>query len=233
MSAIGAIGGAVAGIAQSAVPSIISAVSNRYLQKKQHSAAKGAAAQQQIYNQINYRNRYQWMAEDMRKAGLNPILAASGGFNVSGSPQAGLPNMASASINAPPMDIAGSVKELQQAKTEEDKQDLIKNQSKHEIAKIFETRERTKKVTTEERVLMQEHFKLEKEFSLIEANIKNVESITQLNYQDLERLQTLITQMKYNLEHLKKTSDVYAGPAGQFISYLNAILGKINVGILF
>ena len=29
-----------------------------------------------------YQNRYRWTMDDMRKAGLNPILAASGGFNV-------------------------------------------------------------------------------------------------------------------------------------------------------
>lgn len=37
-------------------------------------------------NRINYRNRYQWQMEDMKKAGLNPILSANTGAPV---PQGG------------------------------------------------------------------------------------------------------------------------------------------------
>ena len=38
------------------------------------------AAQQNKWNVENYQHRYQWAAEDMRKAGLNPILAATNGI---------------------------------------------------------------------------------------------------------------------------------------------------------
>lgn len=39
----------------------------------------GSAAQAQQFNRTNYKHRYQWTAEDMEKAGLNRILAASQG----------------------------------------------------------------------------------------------------------------------------------------------------------
>lgn len=38
------------------------------------------AAQANAWNVENYKHRYQWAAEDMRKAGLNPILAATNGI---------------------------------------------------------------------------------------------------------------------------------------------------------
>lgn len=38
------------------------------------------AAQANEWNVENYKHRYQWAVEDMRKAGLNPILAATNGI---------------------------------------------------------------------------------------------------------------------------------------------------------
>ena len=38
------------------------------------------AAQQNEWNVENYKHRYQWATEDMRSAGLNPILAATNGI---------------------------------------------------------------------------------------------------------------------------------------------------------
>lgn len=38
------------------------------------------AEQQNDWNVENYKHRYQWAAEDMRSAGLNPILAATNGI---------------------------------------------------------------------------------------------------------------------------------------------------------
>ena len=49
-----------------------SAVQNHY------NSANAAQANQ--WNVENYKHRYQWAVEDMRKAGLNPILAATNGI---------------------------------------------------------------------------------------------------------------------------------------------------------
>lgn len=49
-----------------------SAVQNEY------NSANAAQANQ--WNVENYKHRYQWAVEDMRKAGLNPILAATNGI---------------------------------------------------------------------------------------------------------------------------------------------------------
>lgn len=48
------------------------------------------AAQANAWNVENYKHRYQWAVEDMRKAGLNPILAATNGIggSISGASSA-------------------------------------------------------------------------------------------------------------------------------------------------
>ena len=69
MSFLGSAAGAFAG----GVSSIIGgALSN--------SAARHAATTQNDRNVENYQHRYQWSMDDMHKAGLNPMLAATQGI---------------------------------------------------------------------------------------------------------------------------------------------------------
>lgn len=60
-----------------------------------------AAEQQNEWNVENYKHRYQWAMEDMRNAGLNPILAATNGIGGS------ISGASAASIGMP--DIAGGI----------------------------------------------------------------------------------------------------------------------------
>lgn len=65
----------------------ISGAAQSYLLKKQYE-----------YNKELYQNRYQWTTQDLRKAGLNPILAAGG---LSGSAASvGLAGVNSGSVNS-------------------------------------------------------------------------------------------------------------------------------------
>lgn len=50
------------------------------------------AAKQNAYNVENYKHRYQWAVQDMREAGLNPILAATNGIggSIAGSSAASI-----------------------------------------------------------------------------------------------------------------------------------------------
>lgn len=53
----------------------IGAASSLFGAAKQNEAAEEAASAQMAHQIAMYQNRYQWQMEDMRKAGLNPILA--------------------------------------------------------------------------------------------------------------------------------------------------------------
>ncbi|ALS03738.1 VP2 [Gokushovirus WZ-2015a] len=62
-----------------------------------NKANSASAAQANAYNVENYQHRYQWTMEDLKKAGLNPILAVtSGGLtgNVNGAAALSSPDMA-------------------------------------------------------------------------------------------------------------------------------------------
>lgn len=75
-AAIGAIVGAVIG-----------AVAASESADKSIKANKEMMEEQNMMNMENYKKRYQLTTQDMRSAGLNPILAATGGFSVGNAPQ--------------------------------------------------------------------------------------------------------------------------------------------------
>lgn len=68
----------------------------------QNSANSAASAQANAWNKENYQHRYQWAVEDMRKAGLNPILAATQGIagNVNGASALAASNTMGQSVSA-------------------------------------------------------------------------------------------------------------------------------------
>ena len=44
-------------------------------------------------NVTNFQNRHQWEVEDLKKAGLNPVLSANNGGSVASAPMANIPNL--------------------------------------------------------------------------------------------------------------------------------------------
>lgn len=81
-----------------AAPAVVNAVGGLIGGAMSNKANSAAAAQANAWNVENYQHRYQWTMDDLKKAGLNPILAAtSGGLtgNVNGAAALSSPDMAS------------------------------------------------------------------------------------------------------------------------------------------
>lgn len=76
------------------------------------------AAQQNKWNVDNYKHRYQWAVEDMRSAGLNPILAATNGIggSIAGSSAA---SIGSSNIGSNMNSARSSAAAMKQAKIAE------------------------------------------------------------------------------------------------------------------
>lgn len=62
--------------------SMIGASTSKDLMKKQYKYQRALMEQQNNYNVYNYQHQHQWRVADLRAAGLNPILSASGGSAV-------------------------------------------------------------------------------------------------------------------------------------------------------
>ena len=63
----------------------ISAAGSYLASQKQNAAASDANSQQIAWQREAMQNRHQWEVEDLRKAGLNPILSANAGASTGGA----------------------------------------------------------------------------------------------------------------------------------------------------
>lgn len=134
-------------------------------------------------NYAAYQSRYQDTMADMSKAGLNPILAASSGFNV-GSSATG-PAAQGYQPQVPAFDFASSAKGLSEAKVAEQNvektiaetkkliadADVAIQGAKVQVEKIQETRAHAALLDKQETKTWQETINLEQEFLLKAKNI--------------------------------------------------------------
>ena len=97
------------------------------------------AAQQNKWNVENYKHRYQWAVEDMRAAGLNPILAATNGIggSIAGSSAA---SVGSSNIGSNMNSARSSEAAMRQAKIAES---LSTSQIEKNVADADSTRQAT------------------------------------------------------------------------------------------
>lgn len=90
--------------------------------KQQADYNSASAAQQNEWNKENFQNRYQWTTEDMRKSGLNPILAATNGIggSIAGASAASIQAMDYGSSVASGMQATSSASQAKAAKQQAD-----------------------------------------------------------------------------------------------------------------
>lgn len=176
-----------------------------------------------------YAKRYQTTMADMRAAGLNPILAAgSGGFNVGQGPIAPMAMpVPSSDATSAYSNLMQGIEAKQRAKTEKVKQLKLMAETHTEIARKYEVRANTGKVSEEERRVWHEIEKLHSETML---NLK-----TGFRTDAEKRLmEKKINQLAVELTRLKNVNSIYENPASMALSIIRELANSIglNIGII-
>lgn len=208
-----------------------------------------------------YKTRYQDTMNDMRAAGLNPILAAgSGGFNVGSGASAQMAN----AFQAPTPEKYGSSAaqmfasaRLNNQKTEESKMNTKKIQAEAykvledrlvSIEERFRVRAQKNLLVAQEKETLQRVKNLKREWwNLLQQFNKITAEATELHSRNLLNQQTAIKtkimgenivkqteKLKAELSQLRKISNVYDSDIGQILGYVKAVMDAlpINIGIL-
>jgi len=172
-----------------------------------------------------YGKRYRWTMEDMRKAGLNPMLAAKGGPMVGSAP-----NVHSAqSFMAHPSlgKAATSIRDVREA--EKSVQAVGKLRAEQGL---METRERVEwqridQVSSEIMKIQEQVQLLRKQTDLTEQQRVKEKHLIKKAQREAEALGLALQKLR----HINKMYNVpYVGPA---VAAIKEILGSIPVGILF
>ena len=153
----------------------------------QMSARQSAEAFER--SQGAYGTRYQTTMQDMRKAGLNPILAASGGFGVGNAPQMAAPQ----AFQAPaPVVLPSSASAKNVAEQTNIEYDTLKK--REEIKNIIEDT----------------NVKLEEQVNIFEDTIKKRKEQNLLEAQELKSYQetvNLVQDFQIKIKILAKTAE--------------------------
>lgn len=108
-----------------------------------HYFDKKSASQANAYNVYNYQHRYQWQVEDMRRAGLNPILAATQGAGVVPATSVGTSG-ASAGISSGNSSFISMFKDIYGKVREKATAEVNKSKADADLAREQINTERTK-----------------------------------------------------------------------------------------
>jgi len=250
------------GFLQSA-PGMLSGLAGDYLGNQfigvPNSALSFAQSQQGAYEQWAqaermYKNRYKWTMEDMKRSGLNPILAVSSGMGVGNTPQ--LTSAKGFQPHSPYGSGAASAKGFAQSYEAEEGASLKRAQASETIQKTKQAFEQTRKIMAETRVtsqteknLRQEWFNIDKQYDVLTKQIEHTQkSIYQLetrgdlNQAERRKVEAEKQQIKINTQRLKQEvlkakavlsklqtiSDVYKTPYfGQALSGISETLKTI------
>lgn len=211
-----------------------------------YAQSKAATALQYERQKEMYKHRYQWMMEDMRKAGLNPILAAgSAGFSTTGTPQ--ISPAQSFQARSPYGAFATSARNMREAS-------LAKQREAQSVEEVFKIRAEKGLINQQESKAFQEtnemmnrvqrtgreiekiiektrYWKRKGDLTEIEKRreTQNIKNLKSLRGQIEANARTIIA----NLMYLEKRSDLYSGVVGDVLVALKEIIGPLGLGFLF
>lgn len=182
-----------------------------------------------------YQNRYQWMMEDMRKSGLNPILAAgSTGFSTGGTPQVQMSAQPRAEGTQSGLNLAQSAQSFaamdkmeQEAKTEKVRQLKVMAEVKTEIYRKYKERNEAGLIKEQERRIW---FEIER---LHSETIKNLKEGFRTEA-DKRLIENNIKKLKVELTRLRNVDRIYQNPISIALSIIRELANSLglNVGII-
>lgn len=221
----------------------------------QYNLNKKIMDKQYGYTELAALNQYPWMVESLRRAGLNPILAAQGGLHGSSMVPTGGPGVSALPMSQP--DIGSTARAFEQAKTEEyTRLEKIQNVDKiiseaslnvqkrlESVQATGESSARVEKMNTEARKMNQEIkvmgqnlLKLRAEIELIDlqkeytqADTAYKQRLTSQVKQQEELLKKEVRKLASQLKKINKMGEVYEGWYGDVLSHLEAFTGALGL----
>jgi len=223
---------------------------NKYIQQPAANVASDRAFENSAYafqkSREAYQNRYQDTYTDMLKAGLNPILAASGGFNVGNSPQ--MSNASAFQANNTNIQGSSSYASIQEGKHREEQ--IAETQAKAvktiaearvllkeialKTAQIAKTRAEKGLIEESERLAIAQISETYGKLGKIFHEITKLGAVTDLTKEQTEIVKQNLKILQQNFLMLEKKSQWYKGAYGQFLGWLKATSGAlgINMGVI-
>ena len=197
----------------------------------QYGFGRQAMRDQAGLNEYMYRNRYQWTMQDMRNAGLNPILAAKGGL-VGSSPQVGLPQVGRGEFTT-------SSKEVREIDNINQDTKLKLQQAYHEVQRNYLTRRQAGVAHQKEEKLANEVRNTIMEFERIKQDILRLEAATNREQADVVRinqqaqvLRREATKLMNLMTQLEQESELYKGVAGRLLKAVKETFDALNLHIV-
>lgn len=137
-------------------------------------------------------NSYTWLMEDLKNAGLSPMLAFGQGQGPGNSASLGSTGLQS----APNVDIAGTAKAFQEAKTESKRKELVVQQTFESVAKEMQAMSAAGKLDAEAdlawrkaRVEHKNWQKIGQEITNLKQQLKNLKAQESATQADVFRIQ--------------------------------------------